>query len=73
MSPRPLNSSCRPLADIITACAKRLKNANAAFKEETQVSITANPGIEYSTVIEVMDALRSDPEENGLLLLRSAY
>ena len=47
----------------LTACAKRLKNANPAFKEETQVTITANPGIEYKTVIDVMDALRSDGEE----------
>ncbi len=47
----------------LTACAKRLKNANPAFKEETQVTITANPGIEYATVIAVMDALRSDGEE----------
>ncbi len=28
----------------LTACAKRLKNANSSFKEETQVTITANPG-----------------------------
>jgi biopolymer transport protein ExbD len=48
----------------LTACAKRLKNANASFKEETQVTITANPGIEYSTVIDVMDSLRSDGVED---------
>jgi biopolymer transport protein TolR len=48
----------------LTACAKRLKNANASFKEETQVTITANPGIEYKTVIDVMDSLRSDGEED---------
>jgi biopolymer transport protein ExbD len=47
----------------LTACVKRLKNATPAFKEETQVTITANPGIEYKTVIDVMDALRSDPDE----------
>jgi biopolymer transport protein ExbD len=47
----------------LTACAKRLKNANPAFKEETQVTITANPGTEYKTVIDVLDALRSDGEE----------
>lgn len=47
----------------LTACAKRLKNANTAFKDETQVTITANPGIEYKTVIDVMDALRADGEE----------
>jgi len=47
----------------LTACARRLKNANAAFKEETQVTITANPGIEYKAVIDVMDSLRSDGVE----------
>ena len=47
----------------LTACAKRLKNASTAFKDETQVTITANPGIDYRTVIDVMDALRSDGEE----------
>jgi len=47
----------------LTACAKRLKNAATSFKEETQVTITANPGIEYKTVIDVMDALRADGEE----------
>jgi biopolymer transport protein TolR len=47
----------------LTACAKRLKNSNSAFKEETQVTITANPGVEYKTVIDVMDALRADGEE----------
>jgi biopolymer transport protein TolR len=48
----------------LTACAKRLKNASPAFKEETQVTITANPGIDYKTVIDVMDALRNDGEED---------
>jgi biopolymer transport protein ExbD len=47
----------------LTACAKRLKNANTAFKDETQVTITANPGVEYKTVIDVMDALRADGGE----------
>jgi biopolymer transport protein TolR len=48
----------------LTACAKRLKNANPAFKEETQVTITANPDTDYGTVISVMDALRNDGEED---------
>ena len=47
----------------VTACVKRLKGSNTAFKEETQVTITANPGTEYKTIIDVMDALRSDGEE----------
>lgn len=47
----------------ITACAKKLKNAKEEFKEETQVTITANPGIELQTVVDVIDALRNDGEE----------
>ena len=47
----------------LTACAKRLKNARPEFKEETQVTITANPGVEYQTIISAMDALRRDGEE----------
>ncbi len=47
----------------ITECAKRLKNASPAFAEETQVSITANPGIPYEAVIHVVDALRADGEQ----------
>jgi len=47
----------------LTLCAKHLKSANPAYKEETQVSITASNNIEYKTVIDVMDALRSDGEE----------
>ena len=47
----------------LTACAKRLKNASPDFREETQVTITASPNIEYQAVIGVMDALRKDGEE----------
>lgn len=47
----------------ITACAKRLKTAREEFKSETQVTITANPGIDYKTIIDVMDALRSDGQD----------
>ena len=47
----------------ITACAKRLKNARDEFKSETQVTITANPGIDYKTIIDVMDSLRSDGQD----------
>jgi biopolymer transport protein ExbD len=47
----------------LTACAKRLKESNPAYKDETQVTITASSNIEYRTVIDVMDALRSDGQE----------
>jgi biopolymer transport protein TolR len=47
----------------LNACAKSLKNANPSFKDETQVTITANPGVEYRTVIDVMDGLRTAGDE----------
>jgi biopolymer transport protein ExbD len=47
----------------ITSCAKQLKNAKPEFKEETQVTLTANPDVDYQTVIDVMDALRQDADE----------
>lgn len=47
----------------VTACAKKLKNARPEFKEETQVTITASPGIEFQTIVSTMDALRRDGEE----------
>lgn len=47
----------------LTACAKNLKKAQPAFQEETQVTITANPDVEYQTIISAMDALRRDGEE----------
>jgi biopolymer transport protein TolR len=48
----------------LRGCAKKLKNARPEFKEETQVTIAASPGIEYRQVIDVMDALRTDGEED---------
>jgi biopolymer transport protein TolR len=47
----------------VTSCAKELKNARPEFLEEVQVTITANPGIEYGTIISAMDALRSDGQQ----------
>jgi biopolymer transport protein TolR len=48
----------------LAKCVKLLKNANGGqFKDETQVTITANPGIDYGTIIETMDTLRRDGEE----------
>ncbi|NUQ77599.1 MAG: biopolymer transporter ExbD [Polyangiaceae bacterium] len=47
----------------LTACAKTLKRISPEFGQETQVTITANPNIEYQVVISVMDSLRRDGEE----------
>jgi biopolymer transport protein TolR len=46
-------------------CARRIKGARPEFALETQVAVTANPGVPYATVIGVMDALRAD--EHGEL------
>lgn len=47
----------------VTACAKRLKNAQAEFKEENQVTIVANADVDFKTIVATMDALRADGEE----------
>ena len=48
----------------LKACAKKLKDASPDFKEETNVQIIAEPGIEYQTVVGAMDALRETEGEN---------
>lgn len=47
----------------VTECAKRLKTAKPAFKDETQVTLLANSDVDYKTVIATMDALRSSGED----------
>jgi biopolymer transport protein TolR len=39
-------------------CAAKLKGTSDAFKDERQVTVSANPNIPYQTVIGTMDALR---------------
>lgn len=50
----------------LSECAKRLKDASPDFKDETQVTITANPGIDYQTVVHTIDALRHSKEGEEL-------
>jgi len=50
----------------LTACAARLKGLSPEFADETQATITANPGVEFQTVIAVMDALRNTPSGDPL-------
>jgi biopolymer transport protein TolR len=50
----------------LTDCAKRFKDSTPDFKDETQVTITANPGIDYQTVIRAIDALRRTKEGEDL-------
>jgi biopolymer transport protein ExbD len=50
----------------LATCAKRLKDAAPDFKDETQVTITANPGIDYQIVVRTIDALRQSKEGEQL-------
>jgi biopolymer transport protein TolR len=50
----------------LTACAKHLKGLSPDFADETQVTITANNGVELQIVTAVMDALRSTPSGDAL-------
>jgi biopolymer transport protein TolR len=46
-------------------CATNLKNAQDSYREERQVTISANPNIPYSTLIATMDAVRTAPLKPG--------
>ena len=46
--------------DQLKACAKKLKGASPDFKDETSVTISANPNIPYQVVISTMDAVRNN-------------
>lgn len=51
----------QPVIDYaaITQCAKRLKDQNPDFKDETQIRITASNNISYRKLINTIDAVRS--------------
>ncbi len=46
--------------DALKACATKLKGAAVEFKDETGVTISANPPIPYQVVIGAMDAIRKN-------------
>ncbi len=46
----------------LSRCVRALKNQNDKFADETQVTITANPNVEYQVVIDTIDALRQDKD-----------
>ena len=52
--------------EALTTCAARLKGLSPEFADETQATITANPGVEFQTVIAVMDALRTNKGGDAL-------
>jgi len=50
----------------LNACATKLKGLSDQFKDETQVTISANPQIPYQAVIGAMDALRKNDKGDDL-------
>ena len=46
--------------DALKACVNKLKASSADFKDETGVTISANPQIPYQVVISTMDAVRKN-------------
>jgi biopolymer transport protein ExbD len=47
----------------VKACARKLKDASPDYKEETAVTILADPGIPYSMIVASMDAVRESEDE----------
>ncbi|MFO0762223.1 MAG: biopolymer transporter ExbD [Byssovorax sp.] len=43
-------------------CARKIKSAHPDFAGEPQVTLSADPGVPYETVIAAMDALRADDQ-----------
>ncbi len=50
----------------VTRCVAKLKGSNDAFADETNVTISANPNIPYSTVIGTIDAVRKTEDGKEL-------
>lgn len=57
----------------LAACARRLKNLSPDFKDETSVTVSANPNIPFQAIVSTMDAVRKDdsgedctPDKDGL-------
>jgi biopolymer transport protein TolR len=50
----------------LTTCADRLKKSSPDYADENQVYITANPGTDYQTIVDVIDALRQNAQGDAL-------
>lgn len=50
----------------LTECARKLKQASPEFQEETQVFLSANPGIDYQTLVTTIDAVRETARGEAL-------
>lgn len=48
--------------DELARCARELKKQNERFEHETQVTISANPDVDFQTIILVLDSLRQDKD-----------
>ncbi len=55
----------------LAACARHLKDASPAYHEETQVTLSSDPGVDVQTLVDVMDALRTD--DRGTLFPEVAF
>jgi biopolymer transport protein ExbD len=52
--------------EALTQCATRLKSASPDYQDENQFYIAANPGTDYQTIIDVIDAMRTTPRGDPL-------
>ena len=52
--------------EALNRCAGSLKQASPEFGEETQVFLSANPGIDYQTLVSTIDAVRATTEGDAL-------
>ena len=50
----------------LNACVKKLKDASVDFKDESNVQILAEPGIDYQSIINAMDSVRADTQGEPL-------
>jgi hypothetical protein len=46
--------------DALALCARRVKAAHPELPADPQVTISANPNVDYATVVATADALRRD-------------
>lgn len=49
--------------DQVKACAKKLKDASPDYKDENNITIVAESGTPYKTIIKAMDAVRSSGDD----------
>jgi biopolymer transport protein ExbD len=51
-----------PIVDrgALSACARNLKSLSPDYEEESEVTIAANPGVEFRDIMDVIDGLRGD-------------